>query len=69
MAGVIKVSLQGTMPGGEVFSVNPVWGLNDFGESISYAECTAIVAAINALTPPLRVQHVTHLHRVHEAHR
>lgn len=55
MAGVIKVSLQGTMPGGEVFSVNPVWGLNDFGESISYAECTAIVAAINALTIPAAI--------------
>ena len=51
MADLIKIALQGTMPGGEVFSVNPVWKL-DTGAVITYGEATAIVTAINALTIP-----------------
>lgn len=51
MADLIKVALQGTMPGGEVFSVNPVFKLTT-GAVITYAEATAAVAAINALTIP-----------------
>jgi len=49
MADLIKVSVQGTLPGGEVWSVNPVWEVTS-GEVISFAECQAIVTAVNALT-------------------
>ena len=51
MSDLIKVSLQGTMPGGEVFSVNPVFKLTT-GSEIRYEEATMAVAAINALTIP-----------------
>lgn len=57
MADLIKVSLQGTMPGGEVFSVNPVWKVVT-GEVISYAECVAAVTAINAVTIPTELKNM-----------
>jgi len=49
MADLIKVSVQGTLPGGEVWSVNPVFKIVP-GTEINFQEVTDIVTAINALT-------------------
>lgn len=51
MADIIRASLFGTMPGGEVWSVNPIFKITS-GAVITYTECVAAVAAINALTIP-----------------
>lgn len=52
MADLLKVSLEGQLPGGEVFSVNPVWSFPDANTAVTFAELTAAVAGINALTIP-----------------
>ena len=51
MAGYIKVSVLGDMPGGEVWSVNPVYAV---GADLppTYEMLITIAAAINALTVP-----------------
>lgn len=54
LANVIRVSLQGTMPNGEVWSINPVYqigGVNT-SEDISSTQCLAMATAIDALTIP-----------------
>lgn len=51
MADVIRASITGTLPGGEVWSVNPVYKITT-GSEILAAELTAACAAINALTMP-----------------
>lgn len=49
MANYARVSLQGSLPGGEVWSVNPVYDL--FGTiTVSPAEAAAAAAAINGIT-------------------
>jgi len=57
MADLIKVSILGTLPGNEVWSVNPVFAVTT-GAVISYAECIAIVNAVNALTVPSGVRSI-----------
>lgn len=55
MAELIKVSLRGTLPGGEVFSVNPVWKILT-GAAITHPEAVDAVNAINAITIPTDVK-------------
>lgn len=51
MAGILRVSILGDMPGGEVWSVNPVYLVGgDF--ALPYEDLITIAAAINALTVP-----------------
>lgn len=53
MADLLKISLVGTLPSGEEWSVNPVWSIGgDFGEPTTPAGVAAVVAAINAITVP-----------------
>jgi len=49
MADVIRVSLQGQLPGGEVWSVNPTFHLLTTPPA-SAAQCLTVATAINALT-------------------
>jgi len=58
MADLIKVSITGAMPSGEVWSINPVWRLNGAPVSVSAAQCTAIVTAVNAITVPTGVRNM-----------
>lgn len=53
MSTALRVSLQGTLPGGEVFSINPVYNLADY-EPTS-AEALAIATAIDAVAVPAAV--------------
>lgn len=51
MADLIKVSIQGQLPGGEVWSVNPVFQtVGD--DAVTYDQCNTIALAINAITQP-----------------
>lgn len=52
MASVIRTSILGTMPGGEVWSVNPSFFLLDEPASITSAEALAIATAVDAITIP-----------------
>lgn len=52
MASVVRVSILGTMPGGEVWTVNPCFFLLDEPASVSSAEALAIATAVDALTIP-----------------
>lgn len=51
MAQVLKVSIKGVYPGGEVWSVNPTFHLQTEPD-LSYDQLNTIVTAINALTVP-----------------
>ena len=51
MADVIRASITGALPGGEVWSVNPVFKLTT-GAVVTALELSAAVTAINALTVP-----------------
>lgn len=51
MADVIRVSIKGTMPSGEVWSVNPVYKVLT-GSAIGSLELAAAATAINALSVP-----------------
>ena|SRR5687767_6126193 len=51
MPGYLRVSLQGSMPGGEVWSVNPIWRLS--AEALpTYEELITLATAINSITVP-----------------
>jgi len=50
MTNVVKVSLQGSLPGGEVFSVNPVWNVGT--SPVTATDAANIAAAIDAVTIP-----------------
>lgn len=52
MADLIKVSITGVMPGGEVWSINPVWRMNVQNQAVTVSQCQAIVTAVNAITVP-----------------
>lgn len=58
MAGtsVIKTSILGALPSGEVWSVNPAFHLDLEGSDITAAEVLAIANAINAITVPTSVR-------------
>jgi hypothetical protein len=49
MANILRVSLMGGLPGGEVWSVNPCYHLLDTPD-VSAPELLTIAAAVNALT-------------------
>jgi hypothetical protein len=52
MASVIRVSVLGTLPGGEVWSVNPCFFCLDEPASISGPEALAIATAVDAIVVP-----------------
>lgn len=52
MATVVRVSCLGAMPGGEVWSVNPVWFLQNEPTEVTSTEALAIANALRLLTIP-----------------
>lgn len=51
MAHLLRVSVMGDLPGGEVWSVNPVYAIGgDFGAPVSAAQANTIATAIDAIT-------------------
>lgn len=52
MADLLRISLLGTMPSGEEWSINPVYRLNAQDVDVSFAQLTAIATAIDAITIP-----------------
>lgn len=56
MADLLRVSLQGQLPGGEEWSVNPCFSLADFGTSVTYDQLNTIVTAINSISIPTGVR-------------
>ena len=56
MADLLRVSLQGQLPGGEEWSVNPCFSLADFGTSVTYDQLNTIVTAINSISIPTCVR-------------
>lgn len=53
MADLVKVSIVGTLPTGEEWSVNPVFGIGgDFGVSTTPQQMADLVTAVNAITVP-----------------
>jgi len=58
MASVIRVSVQGSMPGGEVWSVNPVFSLDLEPADVSAAEALAIATAVDAITIPTGLRNI-----------
>jgi len=51
MADLLRVSITGAQPGGEVWSVNPVYSIGgDFGAPVSAAQAMTIATAIDAIT-------------------
>ena len=51
MADLLRVSIKGGNPGGEVWSVNPVFSIGgDFGAPVSAAQAMTIATAIDAIT-------------------
>lgn len=52
IANIIRVSVLGAMPNGEVWSVNPVWQIGGVStaEDVSADQCLAMATAIDALT-------------------
>jgi len=50
MTEVLRVTVKGTMPGGEVFSVNPVWNIGT--DPLTATEAGTIATAIDAVTIP-----------------
>jgi hypothetical protein len=58
MADLIKVSIQGQMPGGEVWSINPVYRMNVQGQAVTVTQLQAIVTAVNAIAVPTTLRAV-----------
>lgn len=54
---IVRVSVYGTLPGGEVWSINPCFRM-DGGDTLNYSEALAAVAAINAVTVPANLRAV-----------
>lgn len=56
MAALIRVSIKGSMPGGEVWSVNPIWkqGTGDLGLTFTQAQAIATNVSAISLSIPLR---------------
>lgn len=53
MADLLRVSIKGTMPSGEEWSVNPVYYIgSDFGTPVSSTQANAIAVAIAAVAVP-----------------
>lgn len=56
MTGVLRVSLKGTLPNSEVWSVNPVYQLPTGDFPLTFTELNTIATAINGLTIPTAVR-------------
>jgi len=57
MADVLRISIKGTLPAGEEWSVNPVYRIGgDFGSPVSSTQCNTIAQAIAALALPTGLQ-------------
>lgn len=52
---IVRVSIYGTLPGGEVWSINPCFRF-DGGSALNYSEALAAVAAINAVAIPTNMR-------------
>lgn len=53
VAQVMRVSILGSMPSGEEWSVNPVYAIGgDFGTTVSAEQCQTIATAIAAIVVP-----------------
>lgn len=53
MAQILRVSILGSMPSGEVWSVNPCWEIDgSTGQPVSPAQALTIATAINAAAVP-----------------
>lgn len=53
MANLLRVSLQGTFPNSEEWSVNPVWNISDFGVATTPAQIQAVAVAVANVTMPV----------------
>lgn len=58
MADIIRVSITGSMPGGERWSINPVFALTS-GAVITFTEAQQAVTAVNAITIPAGLLSIT----------
>jgi len=52
MANLLRISIFGAMPTGEEWSVNPCWGLADFGETVTPTQAQTIATALAAVSIP-----------------
>jgi hypothetical protein len=52
VANIIRLSVGGTMYGGEVWTVNPVFGIVAPGAPVGYDDCLTIATAANAVAIP-----------------
>jgi hypothetical protein len=52
MANILRVSIVGTMPSGEEWSVNPVWSLGDFPVSTTPSQIFTVVNAVAGVNMP-----------------
>ena len=56
MAQILRVSIFGNLPGGEVWSTNPCWEINGTGGApVSPAQALAIATALGGVTVPTTV--------------
>lgn len=49
---LLRISITGALPSGEEWSVNPVFGLADFGEPVTQAQVQTIATALAAMVIP-----------------
>jgi hypothetical protein len=56
MVGLLKVSIQGSLPSGEVWSVNPCWALPTGVATLPFEDLNTIATAINNVTVPTDVR-------------
>jgi hypothetical protein len=50
---LLRISLQGQLPSGEVWSVNPVFRIAPESGPVDFEEATAVAVAVNGVTPGL----------------
>ena len=55
MSDLLRISLLGTLPTGEEWTVNPVWGLGDFDVPTTPAGVQTVASAIANVTPTAAV--------------
>lgn len=53
LADLLRISLQGLLPSGEVWSVNPVFRIAPESGPVDFEEAAAVAAAVNGVTPGL----------------
>lgn len=56
MADVIRLSIEGALPGGEVWSINPCWSVEPPGIAVDFDDCQAIATAAAAIDPGAAVK-------------